>query len=218
MEINTDFGQRVVMATADMDWVASPLPGVMRRMLERDGEDGSRRATSVVRYAPGSQFSAHVHARGEEFLVLDGTFSDERDDFPKGTYVRNPPGSSHAPYSSGGTTIFVKLQQFQPGDTESVVVDTGARPWQPGEVEGESIMPLHAFASERVSLVRLGPGTRLGPRAHGGGEEVFVIAGAFADEHGAYAQGTWLRAPPGASSSPFSEPGATHYVKRGHLG
>ena len=69
MEINADLGRRVVMRTYDMDWLASPLPGVERRMLERDGEDGSRRATSVVRYAPCSRFSAHVHARGEEFLV-----------------------------------------------------------------------------------------------------------------------------------------------------
>ena len=218
MEINTDLAQRMVMATADMDWVASPLPGVMRRMLERAGEDGSRRATSVVRYAPDSRFSPHVHEGGEEFLVLEGTFSDERGDFPKATYVRNPPGTSHAPYSAGGTTIFVKLQQFQPGDTASVALDTNQRPWQPGAVEGESIMPLHAFASERVSLVRLAPGARLGPRAHAGGEEVFVIAGAFADELGAYGQGTWLRNPPGSETCPFSDTGATLYVKRGHLG
>ncbi len=69
MELNTDLGLRVVMGTADMDWVASPMAGVERRMLERDGEDGGRRATSVVRYAPASRFSAHIHARGEEFLV-----------------------------------------------------------------------------------------------------------------------------------------------------
>ena len=218
MEINTDLSQRVVIGTADMDWAASPLPGVMRRMLERDGEDGSRRATSVVRYAPGSRFSPHVHEGGEEFLVLDGTFSDERDDFPKGTYVRNPPGSSHAPHSSGGTTIFVKLQQFQPGDTATVTLETNGLPWQPGTEQGESIISLHDFASEQVSLVRLDPGTRLGARAHAGGEEVFVIAGAFADEHGEYPKGTWLRTPPGASSSPFSDPGATLFVKRGHLG
>ncbi len=218
MLVNTDMSRRAVMRTADMDWVASPLPGVERRMLERDGEDGSRRATSVVRYEPGSRFSPHVHVRGEEFLFLDGTFSDERGDFPAGTYVRNPPGSSHAPHSAGGTTIFVKLQQFQPGDTEPVTLDTSAQSWQPGAEEGESIISLHAFATERVSLVRLGPGARLGPRPHAGGEEIFVIAGAFADELGAYGRGTWLRNPPGASSSPFSETGATLYVKRGHLG
>ena len=126
MLINADLSQRAVMRTYDLDWVASPLAGVMRRMLVRDGEDGNLRATSVVQYAPGSRFSPHVHERGEEFLVLDGTFSDERGDFPAGTYVRNPPGSSHAPYSAGGTTIFVKLQQFQPDDTASVAVDTRA--------------------------------------------------------------------------------------------
>ena len=218
MQINMDLTRRVVMATAGMEWSASPLPGVMRRMLERGGEDGNLRATSVVRYDPGSRFSAHVHGRGEEFLVLDGTFSDERGDYPAGTYVRNPPDSSHAPHSDGGTTIFVKLQQFQPGDTATVTLETGTLPWQPGAADGESVMPLHEFASERVALVRLEPGTRLDARAHGGGEEVFVISGAFADEHGEYPSGTWLRNPPGSSNIPFSGTGATLFVKRGHLG
>lgn len=70
--------------------------GVQRRVLEReDAESG--RATSIVRYAPGSAFSPHVHAGGEEFLVLEGIFSDESGDFGPGMYVRNPIGSKHLP-------------------------------------------------------------------------------------------------------------------------
>jgi anti-sigma factor ChrR (cupin superfamily) len=40
-------------------------------MLDRIGDEVAR-ATSVVRYAPKSRFSAHVHGGGEEFLLLDG--------------------------------------------------------------------------------------------------------------------------------------------------
>lgn len=72
----------------------------------------ARRATSIVTYEPGSSFSAHVHAFGEEYFVLEGTFSDQSGDYPKGWYVRNPVKSAHAPFSKEGTKIFVKLAQM----------------------------------------------------------------------------------------------------------
>jgi hypothetical protein len=61
-------------------------------MLDRIGDEVAR-ATSIVRYAPASHFSPHVHDGGEEFLVLEGTFQDEHGDYPVGSYVRNPPTS-----------------------------------------------------------------------------------------------------------------------------
>jgi anti-sigma factor ChrR (cupin superfamily) len=73
-----------------------------------------------VRYAPGSAFQRHVHALGEEFLVLEGVFSDERGDFPAGSYVRNPPGSAHSPYSKSGCEIFVKLRQMPPQERRAI--------------------------------------------------------------------------------------------------
>ena len=76
MNINADFSQRVVMHGATMPWVDSPIAGVQRRMLDRIGDEVAR-ATTIVRYAPGSQFTAHTHGGGEEFIVLDGVFQDE---------------------------------------------------------------------------------------------------------------------------------------------
>ena len=77
------------------------MVGVDRRPLDRIGEEVAR-ATSIVRYAPGSRFSAHTHGGGEEFIVLDGVFQDEHGDYPPGTYVRNPPGTRHTPGSEPG--------------------------------------------------------------------------------------------------------------------
>ena len=116
MQLHADLRQRAVVFADDVVWVPSPLPGVTRRMLDRDGGEVAR-TTSVVRYAPGSRFSRHEHGGGEEFRVLDGTFSDEMGDYPAGTYVRNPPGSSHARWSTEGCTIPGKLRQFDPRDT-----------------------------------------------------------------------------------------------------
>lgn len=218
VEINTDLSARAKHETEAMAWVDSPMAGVSRRMLERQGEDGAQRATSVVRYAPGSRFSAHTHRAGEEFLVLEGTFSDENGDYGQGFYLRNPPGSSHAPFSAGGTTIFVKLQQFAADDTKQVVLDTNAAAWQPGTTDGVECLILHEHGDERVRLFRFAPGVSIDLHAHPGGEEIFVLGGAIEDEHGAYPKGAWLRCPPGSSHAPSSPRGALLYVKSGHLG
>src|SRR5690606_16882155 len=101
MEINSAFEERAAVHAARIDWVPSPMPGVERRMLDRIGGEVAR-ATSLVRYAAGSSFPPHVHGGGEEFYVLEGVFSDERGDYPAGTYVRNPPQSKHAPASAEG--------------------------------------------------------------------------------------------------------------------
>ena len=80
MEINADFGRRVVVHPWMLPWLASPIPGVERRMLDRIGDEVAR-ATTIVRYAPESKFSAHVHTGGEEFIVLEGVFQDEHGTF-----------------------------------------------------------------------------------------------------------------------------------------
>lgn len=107
MQLRNDFTERVVLQTGEMPWQPSPAPGVERCMLSRDEATGM--ATSIVRYASGASYPAHTHPGGEEILVLEGTFADEHGTYPAGTYLRNPPGSSHHPYSPDGCLLFVKL-------------------------------------------------------------------------------------------------------------
>ncbi len=216
MLLNADLNQRVVINSNEIPWVDSPMAGVQRRMLERDGDEVAR-ATTIVRYAPGSYFSAHTHGGGEEFLVLDGVFSDEKGDYPTGTYVRNPVGSTHTPFSKDGATILVKLWQMSPEDREQKVINTHTNAWQPGLVEGLEVMPLHSYGTENVALVKWEPGTRFQHHSHWGGEEIYVIEGVFEDEFGTYPQGTWIRNPHGSVHTPFSKEGCLIYVKTGHL-
>jgi anti-sigma factor ChrR (cupin superfamily) len=216
MKLHSDLSQRVIIATEDLPWIDSPMPGVQRRMLERNGEEVAR-ATSVVRYGPSSTFSAHTHGGGEEFFVLDGVFSDEQGDYPAGTYVRNPVGSTHAPSSREGCLILVKLWQMQPDDQQRVVIDTTRAPWFPGLAKGLEVMPLHSYGYETVALVKWAPGTKFQPHSHWGGEEIFVLDGVFEDELGRYPQGTWMRNPSGSRHTPFSQAGCLIYVKTGHL-
>jgi anti-sigma factor ChrR (cupin superfamily) len=216
MRINTNLDRRVVVASTGLPWIPSPLPGVERRMLERDGGETAR-VTSLVRYAPGSRFPAHVHAGGEEFLVLDGTFSDGHGDYPAGSYVRNPVGSRHAPHSDGGTVILVKLWWMHPEDQAFVRIDTTREDlWRPVE-PGVEEMALHTFGPETVALFRLATGAEIPMRDLPGGEEIFVIEGAVADSNGSYGEGDWIRAPIGAALELRATRNTRLFVKRGHL-
>lgn len=216
--INANFDERVVIQPSQYQWVDSPMPGVERMMLDRVGGEVAR-ATSLVRYAPNTQFSPHTHDGGEEFLVLDGVFSDEHQDYPKGSYVRNPIGTAHTPkIGDEGATILVKLQQFDAEDGEQKVIDTTVEPWRQGLVEGLQVIPLHTFKSENIALVKWAPHTQFQPHQHWGGEEIFVLEGTFYDEHGSYPKGSWLRSPHLSKHTPFTkDDGALIYVKVGHL-
>ena len=216
MRINADLGQRAVAMTEEMDWVDSPLPGVQRRMLDRDGEEVAR-ATSIVRYAPNSHFSAHTHGGGEEFLVLEGVFSDEHGDYGPGSYVRNPPGSSHTPYSKDGCTILVKLRQMKDEDQETVRINTAETPFEETDNPGIKRLVLFEEHGERVTMARAAPGCHVALHGHPAGEEVFVVDGVLEDEHGVYPKGAWVRMPANSTHSAWTKEGALLWVKTGHL-
>jgi len=213
--LNMDFTQKVVINTQQQDWIPSPAGGVIRKPLAREEAERGH-ATSIVRYEPGASFSHHEHPLGEEILVIEGVFSDETVDYPAGTYLRNPPGSGHAPFSKDGCTLFVKLHQFDPRDTSTVRINTNEADWLPGQ-GGLQVMPLHSFEHEHVALVKWPPGERFQPHRHFGGEEILVLSGEFCDEHGRYPAGTWIRSPHLSQHYPFVEKETVIWVKTGHI-
>jgi anti-sigma factor ChrR (cupin superfamily) len=215
MNLHADLTQRVVIHHPDLPWMPSPEPGVERRMLERVGEELAK-ATTVVRYQPGAKFQTHTHDLGEEILVLEGVFSDETGHYPAGSYLMNPPGSSHAPFSAQGCTLFVKLRHLGPDQVVREVIDTTTAPWYQGMVPGLNVMPLMQQGSGST-LVKWAPQTYFNPHRHYGGEEIFVVSGVFEDEHGRYPAGTWIRSPHMSLHQPFSREGCTIFVKTGHL-
>lgn len=216
MRLNAEFDQRVVVRPEDYAWVSSPANGVERMMLDRIGDEVAR-ATTIVRFQPDSWFDAHSHGGGEEFLVLEGVFSDETGDYPAGTYVRNPIGTAHKPHTVAGCTIFVKLHQFAVEDDRQFSVDTTRAGFEPGPAPGISVLPLHAVPGEEVRMMRFAPGARAAAHDHPGGEEILVVEGTLHDEHGRYPAGTWIRNPAGSAHRAFSDEGCLIYVKSGHL-
>ncbi|HGM5581482.1 TPA: cupin domain-containing protein [Pseudomonas putida] len=204
--LNDDFDQRVIMHGADLPWIDSPSPGVQRRPLFRIGCEKAR-ATTLVRYEPGSRFSAHRHPRGEEFLVLEGVFEDEHGRYPVGSYVRNPPGSQHTPGGDQGCTIFVRLRQFN--DDDNVQMST--------QLDGQAHQLLFENVHERVSVEQLSPAAAL--QLHNRrGLEVLVLDGNLEGDDFVLRPWSWMRLPSGmALQARAGTEGARIWVKDASL-
>ncbi len=213
--LNMQFDQVATINTAEMEWEASSIVGVWRKPLAREAAEHGH-TTCVVRYDANSRFTSHPHPKGEEILVLDGVFSDENGDYPAGTYIRNPPGTSHSPFSEAGCELLVKLDQFDPRDDISLRIDTGSSDWLPGENEVR-VMPLYYFDTEMVALYQWPAGARYEPHSHFGGEEVFVLSGELFDEYGCYPVGSWIRNPHNSEHYPYVEQDTVVWIKTGHL-
>jgi len=205
----------VIVRPDEHHWELSPADGVSRIPLEKEAEE-SGHTTSLVRFAPGSSFAPHTHPLGEEIYVLEGVFSDEDGDYHAGTYIRNPPGSKHSPFTREGCTLFVKLDQFHPEDTESVVIRPEDRKWLQGQ-GNLTVLPLHAFETQNTALVHWPAGEKFTPHQHWGGEEIVVLEGEFCDEHGSYPTGSWIRSPHLSKHTPFVAIETLILVKTGHL-
>lgn len=218
VKLNADLSVRAVMRTAEMDWQPSPSATVWRKRLYLDGPAEAGRVTSVVRYEPDSAFPSHTHPDGEEIFVLDGVFSDEHGDYPAGSYLLNPDGTSHAPRSRDGCTLFVRLRQYAGANRMQLAMNTGALQWQP-RAPGIWHKPLYRQGGYREwsALLRFDPGAEGPLHDHPAGEEMFVIDGDISDDDGDYPAGTWLRSPPGSSHRIRSETGAVLLVQFGGI-
>lgn len=217
MNVNADFSQRVLMHGDEIPWEDSPMAGVERRRLDRVQSDNEY-VTTIVRYAPNSSFSSHVHSGGEEFVVIDGTFEDDYGDWTVGSYVRNPPQSSHTPGSKQGCTILVKLGQFDPEDRQFIHAnkDKLGRV-RDADQSGVSVSPLYADAREQVSFEHWDAGARVTFVAEQGAE-LFVLEGGFSEAGDQLRQHSWLRIPAGYSLDAVAgEKGAFLWIKRNHL-
>jgi len=215
LRLNMDFDQPARMLPGDYDWQASPADGVARVPLERMAAESGHK-TSFVQFSPESYFPAHTHPLGEEIYVLDGVFSDQNGDYPAGTYLRNPPGSSHQPFTREGCRLFVKLDQFDPNDREKVVLRPEDQQWRPG-IGNLRVAPLHNYATQNTALVFWPANEVFQPHAHWGGEEIVVIRGTFRDEYGDYPAGSWIRSPHLSEHYPRVNEETLILVKTGHL-
>lgn len=216
MKLHTDLSLQANAFFTASTWVPSPIKEVTRKMLERDGGEIAT-ATSLVNYESDSYFSSHVHTGGEEFLVLEGTFADEHGDYPVGTYMRNPVGTSHAPIVKDGCMILVKLGQYQDGDNTPVHINTQTQPFNNDSTRhGVQFQLLHTFKHEAVRLEKW-QANQMIELENQGGIEILVIDGSFTHEHISYEKFDWLRLPIGESlQTIIGQHNCTVWIKTGH--
>ena len=216
--LNQNFHEKVVMQSSQFESVPSPCDGVIRTLLERSEDSEYAISTTLVEFQPDSRFDEHIHDHGEELFVIEGTFSDEYGDYPEGTYIRNPNGTKHSPFSKKGCKLFVKLRQFDNKDDKRIIINTNKQSWLPGLVKGLEVMPLHNFEHENTALVKWDKNTQFNFHQHFGGEEILVLNGTFYDEFGSYPKLTWIRNPHMSKHTPYTlDDGALIFVKTGHL-
>lgn len=217
MQLHTDMREPLMLTTNTLEWEAAPADGVWRKKLAREAAE-SGQATSLVRYAKGARFSRHTHPGGEEIFVLSGTFSDESGDYPAGTYLRNPAGTAHAPFSAPGCDLFVKLGHFSPGDNQALAISYERAGWQQGMDDQQQILPLHQFDQQITHLLKLAPNACWRPVIPAGGLEALVIEGSLCCADKTLPAHSWIRQP-GGSRCEFTvvEEPALVLVKTGHL-
>ncbi len=216
--VRVDLAERAVVAPGAIRWLPAGADGVERMVLDPIGEAAGR-STGFMRLAAGARIGEHEQAAGAEILVLAGMLADERGQHRAGTYLRNEPGRRHAQHSPSGCTLFVKLRQFPAGDLASHLVDTRRMRWSRGRIDQASVLPLHTFGAERTRLIHWRAGIGGAPVQYPHGAEMLVLDGEFADEHGHYRPGTWMRLPGGCWHRPRAgRRGVLAWVKTGHLG
>ena len=214
--LNDDIARPVVVDTASMDWEASPSPTVWRKRLDRVGPAEAGRVTSVVRYDPGGGFHAHPHPGGEEILVLDGVFSDRTGDYPAGSYLLNPEGFEHSPFSEEGCLLFVKLRQYPGLGRRRIAIGTDRMAWEPAGAVGVTQKTLYRAAGrpETVRLLRIEAGAGLGLDGTGG-TEAFVMEGRLEAGGAELGPGGWLRHPAGMATTFRASTACALYLKAG---
>ena len=215
--LNGNLAIRVAIDTQSMDWIPSPGGHVHRKRVHRVGPAETGQVTSLVRYEPGARFPGHDHPSGEEILVLEGVFSDEHGDWPAGTYLLNPEGFHHSPFSSEGCTLFVKLRQYPGTDRIHVAMQSNDEPWTHSVRKSVDWKKLYAQEpySDHMRMETWHSPAAMGQLNFPQGAELLVVAGSFGDERGDYNTHSWLRIPAGGSITPTSDDYCQLYIKEG---
>jgi anti-sigma factor ChrR (cupin superfamily) len=214
-QIHKDLLIRANVSYTSLTWHETDYTGISFGCFESDHKVQDHPVTMLTRFDPGGFFPMHGHAGGEEILVLEGNFLDETGVHGPGTYMLNPEGFNHRPYSDEGCLTFVKLRQHGGKTRQQLRTNIFESSWQPGIIPTIEIKTLYQQMDypEKVWIERWLPGTKLDHVVETEVKEIFVIEGTWSDELGDYSTYSWLRYSPNSPYSPASKTGCVIYVK-----
>lgn len=236
MQLRSDLSIPHVVDSNLIPFVDSPTQGVQRRMLDRTGNEVAR-ATTIVKYSPFARFPRHTHTGGEEFVILDGIFSDDLSgDHGPMSYCRHGIGTQHEPWTGEqGALLLVKLRQMNdPTETPIITIDTeNSNEWKINSNENRQRLDLfsNTKTGESVWMEKWNPGFESDNWTVGqGGEEIFILKGDMNFENvdgtddennkNHCTQGFWIRRPINWEGRQFkvkTEHGCQLFIKTGHL-
>lgn len=103
--------ERKVIDTRARSWQRGPEEGLLLMSLhDFEGEH-----VALAKWSPDTRGRPHTHWGGEEILVLEGTYHDEHGTYPKGSWLRSPHRSRHAPFTrEEGALLYVKAGHLMP--------------------------------------------------------------------------------------------------------
>ena len=106
-----------------MSTLSSPMHFDLPRLLESEqlwrpfrqgieiqplyGDVGAGAAAAMLRYQPGSALPRHRHAGFEHIWVLSGSQRDASGEYGPGSFIVNPPDSTHSVDSPEGCIVMV---------------------------------------------------------------------------------------------------------------
>jgi anti-sigma factor ChrR (cupin superfamily) len=96
----------VELHTHELAWSPTAEPGVEAKVLHADPRFPDR--ARLERFAAGANPGPRRHPGGAELFVIEGALEDERGRYPRYTWLRLPPGATHAPRSDAGAVVYVK--------------------------------------------------------------------------------------------------------------
>ncbi|MBO3460231.1 cupin domain-containing protein [Aetokthonos hydrillicola Thurmond2011] len=97
---------KIAVRYQDIQWQPHTVSGVEISIFHTDLI--KREIVGVLRAEPGAHYPLHRHAASEEIYMLEGDLVVGDEVYGAFDYIRSEPGSSHAPYTTGGCMFFFR--------------------------------------------------------------------------------------------------------------
>ena len=102
-QFQSDDDKRLAINTREGLWHARPHGLRYQILHQHKGE-----SVVLVELPAGAPGITHEHPGGEEIYVIKGVIKDEWGTYPAGTWLRQPPGTSHCPYAVEDALLWTK--------------------------------------------------------------------------------------------------------------
>lgn len=184
--------------------------GVYNKTLAQCPETGSH--TRLLKVEPFVDTGIFRHDHWEEVWLLTGSYKNDDEFQPTGTYTCKPPDIDHGPFQTNEGYTGIEVRNYYPAAMNKPLIrlfplDIERLPWeQPaGAPEGvwQKILARCPETGSHTRLLRVAPGIDTPAAIHDHWEEVYVLAGSYKAGEEFHPRGTYICRPPQVEHGPF---------------